>query len=75
METIIGDVDMDLTGILKTIIPDIPPWTIRTPNINLTFRKFYKNKTRRLIFQEELENVRDIPNIRTSSQMDLNWRK
>ena len=36
METIIGKVDMDLTEIYETIIPDIPPWTIKTSNINLT---------------------------------------
>ena len=28
METIIGEVDMNLTEIHKTIIPDIPHWTI-----------------------------------------------
>ena len=41
METIIGEVDMDLTEIHKTIIPDIQPWTIRAPNINLTLCKFH----------------------------------
>ena len=35
METIIGEVEVDLTEIYKTIIPDIPPWTIRTPKHNL----------------------------------------
>ncbi len=35
METIIGEVDMDLTDIYKTIIPDIPLWTLRTPNLQL----------------------------------------
>ena len=29
METIIGEVDMDLTEIHKTLIPNIQPWTIR----------------------------------------------
>ena len=43
----------------KTIIPDTPPWTIRTPNINLTLRKFHKNKTHPPIFQEELEKVKE----------------
>ena len=57
METIIGEVDMDLTEKHKTIIPDIPPWTMRTPNINLTLYKFHKNKTHPLIFQEKLEKV------------------
>ena len=55
METIIGEAEIDLTEIHKTIMPDIPPWTIRTPNIILTLRKFHKNKTHPLIFQEELE--------------------
>ena len=41
------------------IIPDISPWTIRTPNINLTLCKFHKNKTHPLIFQEELEKVKE----------------
>ena len=59
METFIGEVDMDLTEIHKTIIPDIPPWTIRTPNINLTLCKFHENKTHPLIFQEELEKVKE----------------
>ena len=59
METIIREVDMDLTEIHKTIIPDISRWTIKTPNINLTLRKFHKNKTYLLIFQEELENVKE----------------
>ena len=59
METIIGEVDMDLTEIHKTIIPDIPPWIIRTPNINLTLCKFHKTITHPLIFQEELEKVKE----------------
>ena len=50
---------MDLTEIHKTIILDIPPWTMRTPNINLTLHKFHKNKTHPLIFQEELEKVKE----------------
>ena len=58
METIIGEA-VDLTEIHKTIIPDIPPWTIRTPNIILTLRKFHKNKTHPLIFQEKLEKVKE----------------
>ena len=32
METTIGEAEVDLTENHKTIIPDIPPWTIRTPN-------------------------------------------
>ena len=59
METIIGEVDMDLKEMHKTIIPDIPLWTIRTPNINLTLCKFHKNKTHPLIFQEELEKFKE----------------
>ena len=59
METIIGEVDMDLTETHTTIIPDIPPWTIKTSNINLTLCKFHKNKTHPLIFQEELEKVKE----------------
>ena len=59
MEKIIGGVDLDLTEIHKTIIPDIPPWTLKTPNINLTLCKFHKNKTHPLIFQEELEKVKE----------------
>ena len=57
METIIGEVDMDFTEIYLIIMPDIPPWTIRTPNMNLTLRKIYKNKINQLIFKEELEKV------------------
>ena len=53
METIIGEAELNLTEIHKTIIPDIPPWPIRTPNIILTLRKFHP-----LIFQEELEKVK-----------------
>ena len=59
METIIGEAEVDLTEVHKTIIPDIPPWTTRTPNIILTFRKFHKNKTHPLIFQEVLEKVKE----------------
>ena len=59
METIIGEAEVDLTEVHKTIIPDIPPWTIRTPNIILTLCKFHKNKTHPLIFQEELEKVKE----------------
>ena len=59
MGTIIGEVDMDLTEIHKTLIPDIPPWTKRTPNINLTIFKFHRNRTRPLIFQEELQKVKE----------------
>ena len=44
-----------LTEIHKTIIPDILPWPIRTPNIILTICKFRKNN----IFQEELEKVKE----------------
>ena len=58
MDTIIGEAEVDLTEIRKTIIPDIPPWAIRTPDIILTCRKFHKNKTHPLIFQEELEKVK-----------------
>ena len=59
METIIGEAEVDATEIHKIIIPDIPPWTIRTPNIISTCRKFHKNKTHSLIFQEELEKVEE----------------
>ena len=59
METIIGEVDMDLTEIHKTIIPDIPLWTMKTPIINLKLCKFNKNKTHPLILQEELEKVKE----------------
>ena len=59
METIIGEAEVDLTEIHKTIIPDIPPWTIRTPNIILMLCKFHENKTHPLIFQEELEKVKE----------------
>ena len=52
-ETIIGEAEVDLIEIHKTIIPDIPPWTIKTPNIILTLRQFHRNKTHPLIFQEE----------------------
>ena len=59
METIIGEVDMYLTEIHKTIVPDIQPWTIRTPNINLTLYKFLKYKTHPLIFLEKFEKVKE----------------
>ena len=39
METIIGEAEADLTEIHKTIIPDIPPRTIKTPKIILTLHK------------------------------------
>ena len=55
METIIGEAEVDLNETHKTIIPDIPPKTIRTPNVILTLRKFHKNKTHPLSFQEEPE--------------------
>ena len=61
METIIGEAEVDLTEIHKTIIPDIPPWIIRIPNIILILRKFHKNITHPLIFQEELEKVKKYP--------------
>ena len=41
METIFREADMDLTEIHKAVILDIPPWTIRTPKINLTFCEFH----------------------------------
>ena len=44
METIFGEVDIDLIEVHKTIIPDIPPWTIKTSNINLKLYKFYKKQ-------------------------------
>ena len=59
METIIGEAEVDLTKIHKTIVPDIPPWTIRTPNTILTLHKFPQNKTHPLIFQEELEKIKE----------------
>ena len=59
MEIIIGEAEVDLTEILKTIIPDIPLWTIRTPNIILTLREFHTKKAHPLIFQEELEKVKE----------------
>ena len=34
MEMIIGEADMELTEIHKTIIPDILPWTISPPPPN-----------------------------------------
>ena len=59
METIIGEAEVDLTEIHKTIIPDIPPWTVRAPNIILTLCKFHKSKTHPPIFQEEQEKVKE----------------
>ena len=59
MVTIPGEAEVDQTEIHKTIIADIPPWTIRTPNIILKLCKFHKNKTHPLIFKEELEKVKE----------------
>ena len=59
MEIIIGEAEVDLTEIHKTIMPDIPPWTIRTPNIISTLSKFHKNKTHPLIFKDELKKVKE----------------
>ena len=46
-------------SIPKTIIPDIPPLIIRTPNIISTLCKFHKNKTHPLIFKGELKKVKE----------------
>ena len=59
METIKEESRINLTKIHKKIIPKIPPWTIKTPKVILTFCKFQKSKTHALIFQEELEKIKD----------------
>ena len=57
METINEKAKVDLTKIHNTIIPNIPPWTIRNPKVILTLCKL-QIKISPLIFQEELGKVK-----------------
>ena len=59
METIKEEARINLTKIHNTIILKIPPWTVRNPKVILTLSKFHKTKTHPLIFQAELEKIKD----------------
>ena len=59
METIKEEARINLTKIHNTIIPKIQPWTIRTTKEILNLCKLQKTKTHPLIFQEELEKIKD----------------
>ena len=59
METIKEEARINLTKRHNTIIPKIPPWTIKIPKVILTLCKLQKTKTHPLPFQEELEKIKD----------------
>lgn len=57
MDSILKETEIITTNIHNHLIPNIPPWKIKTPNVNLSLKELQKAKTHPSIYQEEIYNI------------------
>ena len=57
METILKESTISLNNIHKSILPQIPPWIIQNPKVNIQLNQLYKTKTHPFTYQEKHQNI------------------
>ena len=57
MEPIIQESTTSLTNIHKSILPQIPPWTIKKPKVILQSNEVHKTKTHPSTYQEKFHRI------------------
>ena len=57
MEPILKESIIPLNNIHKSILPQIPPWIIKNPKVNLQLNKLHKTKTHPFTYQEKHQNI------------------
>ena len=57
MEPILKEATIALDNIHKSILPQIPPWIIKNPKVNLQLNQLDKTKTHPFTYQEKHQNI------------------
>ena len=57
MEPILKEATIPLNNIHKSILPQIPPWIIKNPKVNLQLNQLHKTKTHPFTYQEKHQNI------------------
>ena len=57
MEPILKESTIPLNNIHKSILPQIPPWIIKNPKVNLQLDQLHKIKTYPFTYQEKHQNI------------------
>ena len=59
MEELTNKADLPIGKIHDSYLPEIAPWTIMAPKVDISLSKLQKQKTHPLIFQEEFEKIKE----------------
>ena len=57
MELILKESTIPQNNIHKSILPQIPPWIIKNPRVNLQLNQIHKTKTHPFTYQEKHQNI------------------
>ena len=57
MEPILKKASIPLDNIHKSTLPQIPPWIIKNPKVNLQLNQLHKTKTPPFTYQEKHQNI------------------
>ena len=57
MEPILKKASIPLDNIHKSTLPQIPPWIIKNPKVNLQLNQLHKTKTHPFTYQEKHQNI------------------
>ena len=57
MEPILKESTIPLNNIHKSILPQIPPWIIKNPKVNLQLNQLHKTKTHPFTYQKKHQNI------------------
>ena len=57
MESILKEATIAQDNIHKSILPQIPPWIIKNPKVNLQLNQLHKTKTHPFTYQEKHQNI------------------
>ena len=57
MEPILKESTIPLNNVHKSILPQIPPWIIKNPKVNLQLNQLHKTKTHPFTYQEKHQNI------------------
>ena len=71
MEPILKESTIPLDNIHKSILPQIPPWIIKNPKVNLQLNQLHKTKTHPFTYQDKHQNILQQHPDYVSIQMDL----
>ena len=57
MEPILKEATIPLDNIHKSVLPQIPPWIIKNPKVNVQLNQRHKTKTHPFTYQEKHQNI------------------